>query len=76
LPEPLDHGVVDQAQQPATMDAELREGVTSFDTAQFLPDDLAEPVRIDQFARADPGCIEGVRQSEFGQKGRRHAAAC
>jgi hypothetical protein len=65
--QPLDDSLVDEPQEPATMDADLRVVMSRIDTPQFTPDDLAEAVGIDQFVRADTPCVEVPKQSKLGQ---------
>jgi hypothetical protein len=56
--QPYDDGSVDESQELATMNADLRIIISCIDTLQFPPQHLTEAVCVDEFARADAVCIE------------------
>src|SRR5262245_26261097 len=62
--QPLKYSAQQHAMKPATMDAELRHGVTGIDPTQFLPHGLTEPIDVDELARADAHSIQSGQQAE------------
>src|SRR5262245_15793626 len=55
---------MDQAKQPAAMDAELRNLVSRVEPAQFPPDHLSKAIGQDELARTDAGRVEIAEQPE------------
>jgi hypothetical protein len=56
--------VKQNTEQPATVDADLRHGVAGVDTARFTPNHLAQPIGVNQLARADAGRVKLRQQAE------------
>ena len=70
--------VVQNAQQAATVDADLRHVVPAVEAAQLAPDRLAETVGQDEFTRSNAGAVEFVEQPkacEFAHGVRQHIDA-
>src|SRR5690606_14468266 len=63
----LDHGLVDEAEEPSAMDTDLGMVVACFDAAQLLPDDLPEAVGIEKLACPDASRFERWLQSQAGE---------
>ena len=67
IAQPLDHGLMDDALQPAAMDRELRHVVAGIEPALFVPDFLAVAGQIKQLVGADRDLVEPVQQAEAGE---------
>ena len=68
-PQPIDHGIAQDALQVAPVDGELRHLVAGLEPARLAPDLLAEAVGVDQLARAHADLVEPGQQSELVQLG-------
>ncbi len=62
--QPLDRRAQQHAVQLAAVDTDLRRVVSRIESAQLLPDGLAEAVGINQLAGANAGGIQGRQQAE------------
>ena len=65
--QPVQHGSMEQAEQPAPVDRVLRPAVAGGPTARFGPDALTVLVEHGQLARREPGCGQLVAEVQFGQ---------
>ena len=74
--QPLDHGLMNDALQPAAMDRELRHVMAGIEPALFVPDLLAVAGQIEQLVGADRDLIEPVQQADRRRVRGSRAAVC
>src|SRR5689334_20384803 len=65
--EPLEHGLMDNALQSATMDRKLRHVVAGIKPTLLMPDLLPVASQVEQLGRADSDAIKPIEQADPGE---------